>query len=88
MSQADFKIDSMVKKAVCMSLLNIGELTRELPDELTEKHPEIPWSSVIGLRNRAAHGYHALDDEIIWEIANKDLAKLKKVIVKELGKRT
>jgi uncharacterized protein with HEPN domain len=85
LSKADFKANSMVKKAVCMSFLNIDEMTRELPEEFTKKHPEIPWTSIIGLRNRAAHGYHMLDDEIIWEIAGNDLKNLKKVVVYELN---
>lgn len=83
-SKEEFKANSMVKKAVCMSLLNIGEMTRQLPEALTKKHPNIPWSSIIGLRNRAAHGYHTLDDEIIWNIAVIDLKKFRDVIIHEL----
>lgn len=80
----EFRINSMLRKAVCMSLLNIGEVSRQLPEALTSKYPEIPWNSIVGLRNRVAHGYHALDIEIIWEIITNDLFELKKAILDQL----
>jgi len=82
-SKEEFRTNSMVKKAVIMSLLNIGEISRELPQEIIERNPDIPWHSIIGLRNRAAHGYHSLDDDIIWEIATGDLTKFEQTIVNE-----
>lgn len=84
MSQEAFSASPLVKKAVCMSLINIGELSRELPESLKDRHPDILWTSIIGLRNRAAHGYRALDPEIIWNIAHGELAALEEVVLAEL----
>ena len=75
-----FKSNTLVKKAVCMSLLNIGELAKELPSHLIAHYPSIPWRNIIGLRNRTAHGYHSLDDSIIWEIATRDIPSLGQVV--------
>ena len=75
-----FKANTLVKKAVCMSLLNIGELAKELPPHLIALYPNIPWRNIIGLRNRTAHGYHSLDDSIIWEIATRDTPSLGQVV--------
>ncbi|NLI91822.1 MAG: DUF86 domain-containing protein [Peptococcaceae bacterium] len=83
-SKEEFLTSSMIKKAVSMSLLNIGELSKELPAALTTKYPDIPWVSIVGLRNRTAHGYHGLDPEIIWNICNKDLKEFEKVIAYEI----
>lgn len=85
LSQDQFRSNSLVKKAVVMSLMNIGELSRELPESIKERHVEIPWASIVGLRNRAAHRYHVLDPEIVWNIAKYDLAPLEEVIRRELG---
>jgi len=30
----------------------VGEAVRSLSAELTQQHPEIPWSQIVGLRNR------------------------------------
>mgnify|MGYP002622363860 CR=1 FL=1 len=65
LSKDQFESNSLVKKAVVMSLINIGELSRQLPDSVKERHMHIPWASIVGLRNRAAHGYHVLDAEIV-----------------------
>jgi len=79
-----FQSESILKKAVCMSLINIGEMARHLPETLTSEHPEIPWGSVVGLRNRVAHGYHVLDTDVVWDIMNNDLKRLKEVVTDAL----
>jgi uncharacterized protein with HEPN domain len=81
-----FKNNTLVKKAVCMSLLNIGELAKELPISLTNRYPLIPWKNIIGLRNRTAHGYHSLDDSVVWEISIKDIPSLSAAVEDALAK--
>lgn len=36
-----FVINPLIRKAVCMSLINIGELVKTLPDEYKNDHSEI-----------------------------------------------
>lgn len=55
-SNKDFSQSHLLLKAVSMSLLNIGELARELSDSVKEHYSVIPWRSIIGLRNRSAYG--------------------------------
>ncbi len=43
-----------------MSLIIIGEAATKVVDgyaAFTQAHPEIPWRSMRGMRNRIAHGY-------------------------------
>ena len=61
--------NSLIKKGIVMSLLNIGELASKLPGEFTDKHSQIPWRSMAGMRNFAAHGYHIMNLEIVWDTA-------------------
>lgn len=79
-----FHANSMLRKAVCMSLLNIGEMSKQLPEALTSKYPNIPWNSIVGLRNRVAHGYHTLDTDIMWDIVCNDLTNFWEVVIREL----
>ena len=62
-----FSKDMKTRKAVVMSLLNIGELANHLPHDYIVAYPEIPWKRMIGMRNFAAHGYHNMSLDIIWE---------------------
>jgi uncharacterized protein with HEPN domain len=54
----------------------IGEAANRVPNEEQKQHPEIPWSQIIGLRNRLIHGYDAIDLDILWQIMSQDLDPL------------
>ena len=41
----------------------IGEAASNIPRSLTDSHPEIPWSQMVGTRHRLVHGYHAIDEQ-------------------------
>jgi len=74
----DFLNDERTKRAVCMTLINIGELIKNLTDDFRKQHSEIPWKLIAGLRDVTAHKYQTLRMEDIWETATKDIPKLQK----------
>jgi len=41
----------MVVDAVVRNFEIIGEASNNLPDEIKDKYPEIPWRKMYGLRN-------------------------------------
>ena len=70
----------MMKKtqdAIMYNVIILGEATNRIGQEFQEKHPEIPWSSIIGTRNVIVHGYDQVKLQIIWDILTKDLPSLK-----------
>jgi uncharacterized protein with HEPN domain len=62
--------------SVCMSLLQIGELSHHLTSEFTKTHSDIPWKNIIGLRNVVVHGYGQLDMETVWTTVIRDIPDL------------
>ena len=46
-----FKQNSMLVDAIVRNFEVIGEATRNIPDEIINKYPEIPWKKMYGLRN-------------------------------------
>ena len=62
--------------SVCMSLLQIGELAHKLTTDFIVMHKNIPWKSIIGLRNIIVHGYGQLDAEIVWATIIDDIPDL------------
>ena len=75
----DFLADKRTQQAVILSLLIIGEAATKLlqsyGDFLT-RHPDVPWSSMKGMRNRLAHGYFDINLEVVWETVSNALPSL------------
>jgi uncharacterized protein with HEPN domain len=71
-----FKDDKVYFNAVCMSLLQIGELANHFSDEFTQRHGDIQWKAIIGMRNIVVHGYGSLVKERIWATVNEDIPVL------------
>jgi len=60
-------------RAACMTLINIGELVKNLDSDFRENHDLIPWKDMAGLRDVAAHGYFTLRMSDVWIYASMEL---------------
>jgi uncharacterized protein with HEPN domain len=58
----------------------IGEATKNLSDEFREKHSDIPWKSIAGLRDVIIHQYFGIKYDRIWNTVVNLLPILKKQI--------
>lgn len=76
----DFVSNSMMRKAVCMSLINIGELSKSLSSTFKTEHRNMPWKSIAGLRDITAHKYHSLNLDVVWSVVENDIPKLREFI--------
>ena len=76
--------DVKTRKAIVMSLLNIGELVNQLPSEYKVANSEIPWKNIIGMRNYAAHGYHTMNYETIWATTQSSVPVLLAFLISQL----
>jgi len=67
-----FRSDKPYFKSVSMDLLQIGKLAKHLSKDFRQKHKDIPFTQIIGLRNIVAHGYGKLTAETVWNISHDD----------------
>ncbi|RJG19028.1 HepT-like ribonuclease domain-containing protein [Massilia cavernae] len=77
----DFLKDKRTQQAVIMSLIIIGEAATKVMDvyaEFTQAHPEVPWRSMRGMRNRIAHGYFDINLDVVWDTVQTALPELLK----------
>jgi uncharacterized protein with HEPN domain len=58
----------------------IGEAARNLPDEVREMAPNIPWHKIIGMRNVLVHGYFMIELDIVWDTVQQDVPALKPAV--------
>ena len=72
-----FLADEKLKRAVGMTVINIGELVKNMTEEFRLSHNEVPWKAIAGLRDIAAHKYQTLRMEDIYNTATIDLPDLR-----------
>lgn len=72
----DFLKDRKTRHAVERSLEIIGEAARFVSPGTRKELPDIPWRSIIGLRNVLVHEYGDIRYEILWAIIQDKLGPL------------
>ena len=77
-----YKQDKILRFAIIKNIEIIGEAAHLLTKEFKEKHKEIQWNDIIGMRHILVHGYYQIKDEIIWATIETELDPLKKSILK------
>ena len=76
MDQDAFIADGRTYDATLRNLELIGEAATHIPIEVREAYPEIPWRAIVGARNRLAHAYLGIRDDVIWTIIQDAVPKL------------
>jgi uncharacterized protein with HEPN domain len=79
--------ERLLELALVRLLEMVGEAANRVSPEYQSLHPLIPWSQIIGLRNRLIHGYDTVDKDILWHILERDLPILTKELEKILSKK-
>ena len=73
------------KNALCLCVLQIGELSGILSDDFKNTHNEMPWRDIKIMRNIVAHRYGTIDAAMLWETAHSDIEQLKNFCLKCLA---
>lgn len=71
-----FAADAKTLKAVLADFAIIGEAAAHLPEEVTNRYPDVPWRAMRGMRNFVIHAYFSVEPAIVWETIRDDLPDL------------
>lgn len=77
MNLKDFSSDEKTKRAVCMTVINVGELVKAVSDETRKKYSNIKWKEAAGFRDIAAHKYQTLNMDDVYNTVTQDFPDLK-----------
>jgi uncharacterized protein with HEPN domain len=73
MDYESFKNDQKTIDAVIRNFEIIGEASKNIPKNVHESNPEVPWQEMYLMRNMVSHEYFGVDTLILWEVINKHL---------------
>lgn len=69
--------NSILLRATCFSVSQIGEMMIQLEKKLSSLYPELPWARARGMRNIIVHDYGGIDIKMVYSAIHKDLPGLK-----------
>jgi uncharacterized protein with HEPN domain len=65
----------------------VNRASKQIPEELKIKYPEIPWKDMAGMRDRLIHSYFGIKYELVWRTI-KDVIPVVKSGIQEVLKDT
>jgi len=65
-----------------MTLINIGELVKNLSEEFKLAYPVIPWRSITGMRDITAHKYQTLRMGDVWVTVKEEMPIIKNELLR------
>lgn len=73
-----FSHDETLRRAFVRSLEIIGEAAKKVPDGFRERHANIEWRSMAGMRDRLIHDYFGVDYELVWDVVRNRIPELRR----------
>ena len=71
----------LIQAAVIRNLEVIGEATKHISKDILRLYPEMPWKQMAGLRDVLIHDYMGVDLDIVWNVIQREIPRIKKMIV-------
>jgi uncharacterized protein with HEPN domain len=82
--RGDLDSDEMLLFALVRAVEIVGEAASQVTAETRAQLPDLPWSSMVEMRNRLVHAYFDINRDILWttvtDAAPRLAERLKKVL--------
>ena len=85
-SRWDFRKERLLNLSLVRLVEIVGEAAHKITPEFRDKHPQIPWMLIIGMRNRLIHGYDDIDFDILYKTVTEELPQLSSQLEKIVSK--
>jgi uncharacterized protein with HEPN domain len=80
LSYEEFVADEVLLHAVLNNLTIIGEAIKQVPQDIRQRYPNIPWREIGRARDVIVHGYFALNLTLTWHAASVEVPELRQQI--------
>lgn len=81
LAKDEFLGDETLKRAFVRSLEIIGEVVKQLPDDLRNKYGHIEWRAIAGMRDWLIHGYFGVDYDLVWDVIVNEIPVLQRQVI-------
>jgi uncharacterized protein with HEPN domain len=86
MDLESFQSDDKTNSAVMRKLEIIGEAVKQVPDDVRQKSPQIPWKEMAGMRDKLIHFYFGVEYRLVWKAITERLPQVKRDVEMALRK--
>jgi len=76
----EFINDETLKRAFVRSLEIIGEAVKTIPKQVCDQYSQIEWNKIAGMRDKLIHHYFGVDYDLVWDVVENHIPKLKETI--------
>jgi uncharacterized protein with HEPN domain len=83
--RAAYDADIAVARACQYNVIRLAADLERLGEEWLEAHPTLPWRLIKGMRNRIAHNYWTVDNDIVWAVVVQHAPQLHQVLADEIN---
>ena len=80
----DLLCDTLLQDGLARQLQVIGEACKQLPKDIKDDNPDVPWRAIAGMRDVLVHQYAGVNLKAVWEAVKNDVPELKKAVERML----
>ena len=71
----DFINSKQLQDAIIRRIEIIGEAVKNIPPEIKNKYPDIPWKQIGSMRDILIHEYFGADIDLTWKVDKEDIVE-------------
>jgi uncharacterized protein with HEPN domain len=75
-TREEFNATEPIRSHILLHVQIIGEAASKLSQQLRDDNPQVPWKSIMRMRNIIAHVYFGIDWNEVWQVAVRDVSPL------------
>ncbi len=79
--ESSFEGSDLMQSAVAHQVKVLAHIAGLVSRPLRDAYPEVPWSSITGMRHRIVHDYINVNPRMVWIVVHDDLPGLQEQLV-------
>lgn len=86
--RAAFDTDPAIRDAIVYQIVILGEAAKAVlaaDPSIQDALPGVEWSPLVRMRDKVTHHYWAVDREIVWTTAERDVPGIKALLLDALA---